>query len=122
VGRQLPEGARAAWRQLCAALERCDATLRVHGSFGWQHVTRMAYTRRGSDVDICIAASDAKHADEIAALLQAWPVPGIRLDGELLFAGGRAIAWREWLAWRAGRVKAVLIKDLQGSRLAEAFA
>lgn len=117
VEKLLPRPARAAWRELCSALKACGATPRVHGSFGWQHITHMSYVHPGSDIDICIEPLHARQADLIAARLQAWTLPGIRVDGELVFAGGQAVAWREWLAWRAGRVGSVLVKDLQGSRL-----
>jgi phosphoribosyl-dephospho-CoA transferase len=34
------------------------------------------------------------------------------LDGEVVFAGGRAVAWKEWLQARATAAK-VLVKQLQ---------
>ena len=37
--------------------------------------------------------------------------------GELMFDDGTAVAWREWLAWRAGRVKSLLVKTIAGSSL-----
>ena len=40
-----------------------------------------------------------------------------RLDGELRFPDGAAVAWREWEAWRAGRSRAVLVKRLDGCSL-----
>ena len=46
---------------------------------------------------------------------------GPRLDGELLFADGAAVAWREWLAYRQGRAAQVLVKRLHGVAL-EHFA
>jgi len=113
----LPDAAQAPWLALCAALRACGAAPRVHGSYGWQHLTRLSYLQPESDLDLCIAVADASHADAVAALLQDWHVPALRLDGELVFDGGRAVAWREWLAWRSGRVRAVLVKDLHASWL-----
>ena len=46
--------------------------------------------------------------------------PGPRLDGELLFPDGAAIAWREWVAHRDGRVAQVLVKRLRGVALESA--
>jgi hypothetical protein len=40
--------------------------------------------------------------------------PGPRLDGEMLFPDGAAIAWREWVAHREGRTAQVLVKRLRG--------
>jgi phosphoribosyl-dephospho-CoA transferase len=41
------------------------------------------------------------------------------LDGELMFSGGTAVAWREWLAWRTGRVKGLLVKTIRASSLVQ---
>ena len=51
------------------------------------------------------------------ALLAAVDWDGPRLDGELLFPDGAAIAWREWQAWRQGRAPQVLVKRLRGVAL-----
>jgi phosphoribosyl-dephospho-CoA transferase len=111
------EDVRRDWRRLCAALQACGTSPRVPGSFGWQHLTGLPYVRSTSDIDLTIAVQDAHQADAVVALLQAWPEKGPRLDGELVFVEDAAIAWREWQAWRAGRVRTVLVKDLHGSRL-----
>jgi len=42
---------------------------------------------------------------------------GPRLDGELVFPDGAAIAWREWVAHREGRAAQVLVKRLRGVAL-----
>ena len=39
-------------------------------------------------------------------------------DGELIFDGDTAVSWREWLTWRAGGSRSILVKTLSGSRLA----
>lgn len=119
VERQLPVATRAAWRDLCSALEACGATPRIHGSHGWEHVTRLSYVRRQSDIDICLRVQDGAHADAVAALLDGWQMSDPRLDGELAFPNGAAVAWREWIALRTGRSSAVLVKELHGCRLAK---
>jgi phosphoribosyl-dephospho-CoA transferase len=90
---------------------------RVHGSFGWQHLTGLVYAREQSDLDLSIPVADANEADEADALLTRLGVETPRLDGELCFADGSAVAWREWTAWRAGRVRAILVKRLRGATL-----
>lgn len=117
VETMMPARDRAAWRRLCDAFDAAGVLPRVHGSFGWQWLTGMAYVHGDSDVDLCIEVSDAGQADEVAGLLKAESLSGRRLDGELVFARGRAVAWREWVDWRAGRAKSVLVKHLHGCAL-----
>jgi phosphoribosyl-dephospho-CoA transferase len=110
----------AAWRALCAALADGGMQPRVYGSHGWQLLTGLDHLRPGSDIDLCIALDGPGQADAVAALLRAWPDDGPRLDGELVFDGGAAVAWREWAAWRAGRTPSLLVKRLDGVALAHA--
>lgn len=117
VAGQLPWAARAPARQLAATLQGRGAAARIYGSHGWQHLTRLDYVRDGSDLDVWVGVSDAGQADAVAAALQAFAVPGCRLDGELVFPGDAAVAWREWLAWRTGRAQALLVKRLHGAAL-----
>jgi phosphoribosyl-dephospho-CoA transferase len=110
---------RRPWRALCGGLAACGVAARVYGSHGWQLLTGLDHLRPGSDIDLCIDVDGPAQADAVAVLLQSWS-DGLRLDGELLFAGDRAVAWREWLAWRAGRTAQVLVKRLDGVALADA--
>lgn len=107
----LPADARAAWRALCAELAALGVNPRVHGSHGWQKLSGLRYLRAGSDIDLHIAVDSEALADRVATLLQV-DCGGPRIDGELLFPDGAAIAWREWLQLRAGRVREVLVKRL----------
>lgn len=113
----LPSRARREWQHLCTALARCGALARVHGSHGWQRITGLDHLRLGSDIDLCIHVAHADHADEVVALLQAFARRQPRLDGELVFPDSGAVAWREWLAWRAGLSRHVLVKRLEGCSL-----
>ena len=106
--------ARSAWRALLAALDVAGATVRVYGSHGWQRITGLGYLHAGSDMDLRLSAADAAAADAVVAVLQAAPLAAPRLDGELTFPDGSAVAWREWSAWREGRVDRVLVKRLHG--------
>src|SRR5262249_2658619 len=108
-----------AWRTLCRELEACGARARVQGSYGWQHVTGLDHVHAASDIDHWISVADAQQADAAAARLQCFRPTRPRLAGELVFATGYAVAWREWLAWRAGRGRALLVKHLFGSELSE---
>lgn len=117
VASQLPWAARTPARQLAVTLQGCCATARVYGSHGWQHLTGLEHVRDGSDVDLWVGVADAEQADAVATALQAFDVAHCRLDGELVFPGDSAVAWREWLAWRAGRAPSLLVKRLHGAAM-----
>lgn len=113
----VPAPTRSAWRGLCSNLKAIGVNARVYGSYGWQLLSGLDHVRAGSDIDLWLPVSDADQADAVAACLQSFLSEQLRLDGELMFSGGEAVAWREWLAWRAGRVKGMLVKTLDGSSL-----
>jgi phosphoribosyl-dephospho-CoA transferase len=115
--RLLSRAAQAPWRALSAALATVDCTPRVYGGYGWQRLTRLAYVHPGSDIDLLLPVTGAERADDVCRLLAAAPAVGPRLDGELLFPDGAAIAWREWLDFRQGRVAQVIVKRLRGVAL-----
>ena len=117
VSRLLPRTSAGPWRALLAALSALDCGARVYGGFGWQALTRLAYVHPGSDLDLLLPVGDAAHADAVVHQLAAVAWDGPRLDGELLLPDGAAIAWREWQAWREGRVPQVLVKRLRGVAL-----
>ena len=114
---QLPQSARAPARQLAVALQACGATARVYGSHGWQQLTGLQHVREGSDLDVWVGVGSEEQADAVAAALNAFTSPSRRLDGELVFEGDAAIAWREWLAGRSGRANALLVKRLHGASM-----
>jgi len=110
----LPAASRVAWCALLTTLGAAGASVRVYGGHGWQRITGLGYLHAGSDLDLCLSVADAAAADAAVAALQAAALTAPRLDGELVFPDGSAVAWREWGAWRAGRVDRVLVKRLHG--------
>lgn len=114
VIRLLPNASRAEWRRLCSALKACGVSARVYGSYGWQCITRLDHAHSGSDIDIWVAVSHPGQADSVAAVLQAFSCAHPRLDGELVFDTGTAVAWREWQRWRMGLTDQILVKHLSG--------
>jgi phosphoribosyl-dephospho-CoA transferase len=114
VARLLPRAHAAAWRQLLAALSEARCRPRVYGGYGWQALTQLTYVHAGSDLDLLLPVDSTPHADAVVRALSAPAWSGPRLDGELQFSDGTAIAWREWAAWRAGRTAQVLVKRLHG--------
>jgi len=109
---------RPAGHRLADALAGASASVRVAGSYGWQRLTGLDYLRPGSDLDLLVEVADAASARAAADLLSAWdgrgagPGTGTRLDGELIFPSGGAVAWREWSA-----AEQVLVKRLGGVAL-----
>ncbi|MDB6000992.1 MAG: holo-ACP synthase, malonate decarboxylase-specific [Rhizobacter sp.] len=103
-----------AWRALCAGLADVGCMARVYGSHGWQAITRLPYLHAESDLDLMLAVDGPAMADAVCTVLAASPIGRPRLDGELLFGDGAAVAWREWHRWRAGLTRQVLVKRLEG--------
>jgi len=117
VTRLLPRAAVPAWRALVATLASNGCRARVYGGFGWQAITRLPYVHADSDLDLLLPVGAAADADEVARLLASAVWNGPRLDGELLFPDGAAIAWREWRDHRQGLASRVLVKRLHGVAL-----
>jgi phosphoribosyl-dephospho-CoA transferase len=113
----LPRGVRAGLQRLDEALAARGLRAHVYGSVGWQRLTGQRYLHALSDLDLWLAVAHADEADAAVALLQRHAPTRPRLDGELVFADGGAVAWREWEAWRAGRSRALLVKRLHGATL-----
>jgi phosphoribosyl-dephospho-CoA transferase len=113
----LPRPAREPVQGLMAGLADCGATARVYGSYGWQALSRLVHVKPSSDLDLWVGVNDAGHADQVARCLAAFADDSLRLDGELMFDDGTAVAWREWGAWRAGRARAVMVRRIGGVAL-----
>jgi phosphoribosyl-dephospho-CoA transferase len=102
---------------LIAELDACQAAPRVFGSYGWQAISGLDHVRPCSDLDLSVVVYGAAQEDTVAQVLQSCGATQPRLDGELLFADGAGVAWREWIEWRAGRTRAVLVKRVHGVTL-----
>ena len=89
----------------------------VYGSYGWQTLSGLSYVHEASDLDLLIHVSNTTQADLAAKALSSCEVAPLKLDGELMFPDGSAVAWREWLAWRSGATSQYLVKTLQGAHL-----
>ena len=104
------------WLAALVALQRA-VDLRVFGSLAMQSLTGMAYLRPVSDIDLLLTPASTTELDAGVALLEQHAAL-LPLDGEILFARGEAVAWKEWLAARRDGAR-VLVKSLHGVRLAE---
>lgn len=134
VAQSSPWGISAApWLAQCADLE---AQVRVYGSYGWQFMTGMPYVHPGSDLDLSVHVADLPAAVRALEWLAQTgetgdksnkgsggdverdaPLLPLRVDGEIVFAPGHALAWREMLQLRQGLARQALVKDRLGLRL-----
>lgn len=104
------------WLAGLVALQRAALVdLRVFGSLAMQSLTGLAYVREQSDIDLLLTpATHAELEAGLALLAEASTV--LPLDGEIVFDGGAAVAWKEWLAARRDGAR-VLVKSMNGVRL-----
>ncbi|WP_309626418.1 malonate decarboxylase holo-[acyl-carrier-protein] synthase [Methylibium sp.] len=116
----LPRPLRRDWQRLCDGLSAFGVTARVYGSHGWQRLTGLDYVHDRSDIDLLLDVASAAHADRVCALLEPFGAMAPRIDGELAFTDGSAVAWREWVRLRAGQTGQVLVKHLAGATLRSA--
>jgi phosphoribosyl-dephospho-CoA transferase len=102
--------------ELDHALVSLGGAAYVYGSHGWQLLTGLAYLHEGSDIDLCIEVSDFETACAVVPHLQRVELDR-RVDGELVFPEGSAVAWREFSQVLVRRTGEVLVKRLEGPRL-----
>lgn len=119
---RLSEAADAApdnWRplidRLLAEEARRHLELRVYGSLAWSALTGLSYLRPQSDLDLLIGETRGGPGREGLAFLRAFEAHvAPRVDGEIVFSSGDAVAWREILS----APREVLVRGLFGPRLA----
>ncbi|MDD4943195.1 MAG: malonate decarboxylase holo-[acyl-carrier-protein] synthase [Rhodoferax sp.] len=114
-----PHNWRDAGLDLHAALMAQGVQSRVHGSYAWQHLTGLVYVHPSSDIDLHLNVENMDQAAWAVEQLVQAQLPQ-RLDGELIFSGGAAVAWREFAQLTQGKVAQVLLKDLRSVRLVTA--
>ncbi|WP_158811506.1 malonate decarboxylase holo-[acyl-carrier-protein] synthase [Beijerinckia sp. L45] len=121
--RVVQASAPVSWKPTIAALIELGADHGVDpqlfGSLLWQHETGLTYLSATSDLDLLWPVADGCDVrallDGIASVEQAAPV---RIDGELVFADGRAVNWREfWTVIRQAVAGTILVKTNGGVSL-----
>ena len=94
---QLPPEWKTPLDTLAKQASRCGVVLRVFGSVAWQALTGLDYLTAQSDVDLWWQPADSGQLDAVLAVIARWEKRhGVRLDGEIAFPTGAAVAWREW--------------------------
>jgi phosphoribosyl-dephospho-CoA transferase len=101
------------WREQLNQLrhEAGTSDLRVYGSIAMEALTNLPYVRPTSDIDLLYLPASQRQLEAVLAVL-AHHAETLPLDGEIVFPGGQAVAWKEWLQARATAAK-VLVKQLQ---------
>jgi phosphoribosyl-dephospho-CoA transferase len=102
---------------LALALSACGAEARVYGSHGWQFLTGLSYLHVASDIDLSLKVDHFEAAAQVVRTLAAAELPR-RIDGEIVFASGEAIAWREFQHLLAGQTAQLMVKERCRVRLA----
>lgn len=113
----LPPATHSSWLALTDCLDAVGADVRVYGSYGWQCVTGLDYLHPCSDLDLRLLVPNIAAAHQVVTALFTASFTSPRLDGELMFPNGNAVAWREWHAWQSGRTDRILVKRLRGATL-----
>jgi phosphoribosyl-dephospho-CoA transferase len=110
------------WRDALLALagQAPACGLRAYGSLALQALTSLPYLTPASDVDLLLVPASRQQLEQGIDLLSAH-ASGLPLDGEVVFPGGVAVAWKEWRDAAAAGAK-VLVKSMAAVRLAEPAA
>jgi phosphoribosyl-dephospho-CoA transferase len=111
------------WRSTIASLlavgARTGVEPAVFGSLLWQHLTGLGYLSPHSDLDVLWpvpAGFDVLSL--VLSIAQVQRDAPLRIDGEVVFADGCALNWRElWNAHRTADRATVLTKTMEGVRL-----
>jgi len=95
---------------LATAIQGSGARLGVYGSLAWESLSGESYRHAESDIDlICDVADHEQYELALAAFSSTAAHLPCRLDGELRFPNGDAVAWAE-LAGQPTRARTVLVK------------
>ncbi|AMO94816.1 malonate decarboxylase holo-[acyl-carrier-protein] synthase [Collimonas fungivorans] len=117
----LPQAPPAWSRALNAFAGDClhsGIAMRIYGSWAWQILTQQSYLTRTSDIDLLFTPGSAEELRRGIALL-AQHAARLPLDGEVVFADGQAVAWKEcWQALQGDGGQQVLVKARSTVRLA----
>ncbi|WP_114969635.1 malonate decarboxylase holo-[acyl-carrier-protein] synthase [Rhodoferax ferrireducens] len=100
-----------------SALSSLGVNTRVYGSHGWQFLTDLPYLHDESDIDLSLHVDDFEAARRVVQQLATTELHR-RIDGEIVFPTGEAIAWRELQKLLAGQTTQVMVKARCSIRLA----
>lgn len=111
---RLPTADADVLQQLAAKAVACSANIGVFGSLAWEALSRERYRHAESDIDLIVDVETMAQFDAmLSALKKAAGQLSCRLDGEIRFPDGNAVAWREVAANRESPAASVLVKGPQ---------
>ncbi len=99
------------------AVSTLGVNARVYGSHGWQLLTDLHYLHAESDIDVSLHVDDFEMARQLVSILATTALHR-RVDGEIVFPNGEAIAWREFQNLVEEKTMQVLVKTPCSIRLA----
>jgi len=102
--------------ELSDAIEKLGAKAHVYGSHGWQWLTGLTYLHEASDLDLSLSVNSWEMASHLVHCLANTAIH-CRVDGEIVFPQGQAIAWRELYQLIQGKTLQVLMKDRHSIKL-----
>lgn len=116
---RLPADGASSLETLTKRAEELGVAVGVYGSTAWEHLARETYRHADSDIDlVCDVAQQSALAPWLAVLERASNEGVLRIDGEIRFPDGRAVAWRELARLGLDPDATVLAKDLTQVALA----
>lgn len=102
--------------ELSDAITQLGAKAHVYGSHGWQWLTELTYLHETSDLDLSMTVNSWEMASQLVQRLANTSIH-CRVDGEIVFPQGKAIAWRELYQLIQGKTSQVLMKDRHSLQL-----
>ena len=112
IADRLPTARRAALSELTFG-PTCDLQFHVVGSALWEVLTGLPYLHANSDVDLVSRLRDPLDIPALCECLARWEARHARrVDCEMEFPDGSAVAWREWSLTRPDA--RVLVKRIDG--------
>lgn len=95
-------------------LEQLGCKVYVYGSYAYEYLTKEAYVRSTSDLDLVLYPKDLTHTSEILNLLQqAQAQSSIRLDGEIQIHPDWHVSFNELIAVFPEMNQQVIVKGIQ---------
>ena len=71
-------------------------TVRVYGLAAWQFLTGLSYLQPDTEIRLLFRPQDQEHLVSGLTILRHFS-SSLPLRGEIVFPGGAAVSWREWL-------------------------
>jgi len=102
--------------ELSDAIANLGAKAHVYGSHGWQWLTGLTYLHEASDLDLSLSVNSWEMASQLVHCLVNTSIH-CRVDGEIVFPQGQAIAWRELYQLIQGKTSHVMMKDRHSLKL-----